>query len=176
MFSAAGCYNCHRVAGEGSSVGPDLTGVGGRFGVRDLMRAVVEPNQQISDQYQQMVFETDGRVDRRPRHEHSAARTSMISTDMLDPKKIESIPRGEIDDQYPSDVSMMPAGLLNTLTAEEILDLTAFLRSGGEPRARILPRLPAASSRPCAPLWQLLAPRSAAASFSRDARRRADSC
>jgi hypothetical protein len=27
---------------------------------------------------------------------------------------------------------MMPSGLLNTLTAEEILDLTAFLRSGGK--------------------------------------------
>jgi hypothetical protein len=56
----------------------------------------------------------------------------MVSTNMLDPKKTESIPRDELDDQYPSDVSMMPSGLLNTLTAEEILDLTAFLRAGGK--------------------------------------------
>jgi putative heme-binding domain-containing protein len=131
MFSAAGCYNCHRVAGAGSSIGPDLTGLGGRFGAGDILRSVIDPNHTISDQYQQMVFETNGRM--------IVGRVSninndniMVSTNMLDPKKTEAIPRDELDDQYPSDVSMMPSGLLNTLTAEEILDLTAFLRSGGK--------------------------------------------
>ena len=131
MFSAAGCYNCHRVAGAGSSIGPDLTGLGGRFGAADIMRSIIDPSHTISDQYQQMVFETNGRM--------IVGRISninndkiMISTDMLDPKKTEAIGREELDDQYPSDVSMMPTGLLNTLTAEEILDLTAFLRSGGK--------------------------------------------
>ncbi|MEM9660454.1 MAG: hypothetical protein AAF961_18985, partial [Planctomycetota bacterium] len=38
----------------------------------------------------------------------------------------------EIDDQYPSEVSMMPTGLLDTLDGEEILDLLTFLRSGGD--------------------------------------------
>jgi hypothetical protein len=131
MFSAAGCYACHRVAGEGSSIGPDLTGVGGRFGVRDLLRAVVEPSHTISDQYQQMVFETNGRLIV-GRVSNISAESIMISTNMLDPKKTESIPRSELDDQYPSDVSMMPSGLLNTLSAAEILDLTAFLRAGGK--------------------------------------------
>jgi len=31
-----------------------------------------------------------------------------------------------------SDVSLMPVGLLNTLSAEEILDLLAYLESGGD--------------------------------------------
>ncbi len=131
MFSAAGCYNCHRVAGAGSSIGPDLTGVGGRFGAPDIMRSVIEPNHTISDQYQQMVFETNGRMIV-GRVSNISNDEIMVSTNMLDPKKTESIPRGELDDQYPSDVSMMPSGLLNTLTAEEILDLTAFLRAGGK--------------------------------------------
>ncbi len=131
MFSAAGCYNCHRVAGAGSSIGPDLTGVGGRFGAPDILRSVIEPNHTISDQYQQMVFETNGRMIV-GRVSNISNDNIMVSTNMLDPKKTESIPRGELDDQYPSDVSMMPSGLLNTLTAEEILDLTAFLRSGGK--------------------------------------------
>ena len=131
MFSAAGCYACHRVAGEGSSIGPDLTGVGGRFGVRDLLRAVVEPNHAISDQYRQMVFETNGRLIV-GRVSNLSEDEIHVSTNMLDPKKTETIPRSELDDQRPSDVSMMPAGLLNTLSANEILDLTAFLRSGGQ--------------------------------------------
>jgi putative heme-binding domain-containing protein len=133
MFSAAGCYNCHRIAGEGSSVGPDLTGLGGRFGVRDLLRSIVEPNHTISDQYQQMVFETGGRIIV-GRITNISNDKVMVSTDMLDPKKQEALSRADIDDQHPSDTSVMPAGLLNTLSAEEILDLVAFLRSGGNSR------------------------------------------
>ena len=136
MFSAAGCYNCHRIAGAGSSIGPDLTGVGGRFGVRDLLRAIVEPNHQISDQYQQMVFETNGRIIV-GRITNLSKDQVMVSTNMLDPKKTETIPRSELDDQYPSDISTMPTGLLNTLSTSEILDLTAFLRSGGNQQHEI---------------------------------------
>jgi putative heme-binding domain-containing protein len=130
MFSAATCYNCHRVAGEGSSVGPDLTGVGRRFGVRDILRSIIEPNHVVSDQYRQMVFETNGRtiVGRITNLSESAV---MVSTDMLDPKKEVSIRRDEIDDQHPSDVSLMPTGLLNSLSESEVLDLIAFLRAGG---------------------------------------------
>jgi putative heme-binding domain-containing protein len=136
MFSAAGCYNCHRVAGAGSTIGPDLSGVSGRFGVRDLLRSIVEPSQTISDQYQQMAFETNGRIIV-GRVTNLSAQEIMVNTDMLDPKKTETILRSELDDQYPSDVSMMPSGLLNTLKAEEILDLVAFLRSGGRPDSQL---------------------------------------
>ncbi|RIK79589.1 MAG: hypothetical protein DCC67_10315 [Planctomycetota bacterium] len=131
LFSDAGCYNCHRVAGSGSAIGPDLTGVGGRFGVRDLVRSIVEPSHTISDQYQQMVFETNGRMIV-GRVSNIAGDEIMVSTNMLDPKKTETIKRDELDNQYPSDVSVMPAGLLNTLSESEILDLMAFLRSGGQ--------------------------------------------
>jgi putative heme-binding domain-containing protein len=132
MFAAAGCYNCHRVAGAGSSIGPDLTGVGGRFGARDLLRSVIEPDHTISDQYQQMVFETNGRIVV-GRVTNIQGDLIHISTNMLDPKSTVTIERDELDDQHPSEVSVMPAGLFNTLSAEEILDLTAFLRSGGRP-------------------------------------------
>ncbi|HEX6961254.1 MAG TPA: c-type cytochrome, partial [Lacipirellula sp.] len=130
MFAAAGCYNCHRVAGAGSSIGPDLTGVGGRFGAYDILRSIIEPNHAISDQYQQMVFETNGRIIV-GRVTNIHGQDIHVSTNMLDPKSTVSIKRDELDDSYPSDVSVMPTGLLNTLSAEEVLDLLAFLRSGG---------------------------------------------
>jgi putative heme-binding domain-containing protein len=131
MFSAATCYNCHRLAGEGSSVGPDLTGVGGRFGVRDIVRSIVDPNREVSDQYRQMVFETNGRVIT-GRITNMNSDDVYVSTDMLDPKKEIVIRRDEIDEQYASETSLMPEGLLNTLTESEILDLLAYLRSGGK--------------------------------------------
>jgi hypothetical protein len=51
LFGAVGCYNCHRFATEGGAVGPDLTGIGGRFNPRDLLESVIEPSKEVSDQY-----------------------------------------------------------------------------------------------------------------------------
>jgi putative heme-binding domain-containing protein len=129
MFSVAGCYNCHRFAGEGSSVGPDLTGVARRFSVPDILRAIVEPNREISDQYRQTVFETNGRAVV-GRVTNLSKDEVFVSTDMLDPKTEVAIRREDIDEQHPSEISVMPEGLLNTLNEGEILDLVAYLRSG----------------------------------------------
>jgi putative heme-binding domain-containing protein len=130
LFSEAGCYNCHRVAGEGALVGPDLTGLGGRFGLRDVLRAIVEPNHEISDQYRQTTFLVDGKA-YVGRLTNISEDGLVVNTDMLDPEKTVTLRRSDIDDQSPSDVSIMPSGLLNTLTAEEVADLTAYLRAGG---------------------------------------------
>ena len=47
----------------------------------------------------------------------------------------ETIARKTIKSMRPSDVSSMPGGLLNVFTREEILDLIAYLQSGGRPGA-----------------------------------------
>lgn len=130
MFAAANCYACHRVAGEGSSIGPDLTTVGRRFGVRDILQSIVEPSHAISDQYQQMEFETNGKTIV-GRVTNIQGDKVTVSTNMLDPMMETSIRRDDMDSQSPSKVSVMPEGLLNTLDEGEILDLLAFLRAGG---------------------------------------------
>ena len=42
LFSEVACSACHRFAGDGGSIGPDLSAVAGRFGVRDLLEATEE--------------------------------------------------------------------------------------------------------------------------------------
>ena len=49
MFGATGCFQCHRFAGEGGAVGPDLTQVAGRFSARDLLESIIEPGCRISE-------------------------------------------------------------------------------------------------------------------------------
>ncbi len=51
LFRGLGCIQCHRVALEGGSIGPDLTTVGSRFGRRDLLEAIIEPQKTVSDQF-----------------------------------------------------------------------------------------------------------------------------
>ena len=54
-------------------------------------------------------------------------------TDALDPAGLVKVRRSRVEKISPSAVSMMPAGLLNGFTREEVLDLIADLRSQGEP-------------------------------------------
>ena len=56
----------------------------------------------------------------------------MVSEDMLNPGQLTTIMRGEIEEMFTSKTSMMPNGLLNNLSKEEVLDLIAYLKSGGD--------------------------------------------
>jgi putative heme-binding domain-containing protein len=132
LFGAVGCFNCHRFATEGGAVGPDLTGVSGRFSPRDLLESIVEPSKAISDQYGQVVItKKDGETVIGRVANLNGDGISMM-TDMFDPNGFTNVNRKDIETIEPSKVSPMPEGLLNTLKQEEILDLLAYLLSGSQ--------------------------------------------
>ncbi len=126
------CSACHRYNSEGGAVGPDLTGVSGRFGVRDLLESMVLPSKVISDQYGAVtIATTDGKVvTGRIMNLHGDNIT--INTDMLDPSAQVNVNVSKIEENRPSTVSMMPEGLLSTMTEDEIADLVAYLLSRGD--------------------------------------------
>jgi len=55
-----------------------------------------------------------------------------VMTDMLNPSALTNVNRKKVESIVTSKVSMMPAGLLDTLKEDEILDLVAFLLSRGD--------------------------------------------
>ncbi len=59
--------------------------------------------------------------------------TINIVQDMFNAGRLTGVSRNEVESIQPSRVSMMPEGLLNTLTLEEIQDLVAYLYSRGSP-------------------------------------------
>jgi putative heme-binding domain-containing protein len=124
------CFKCHRFAGQGGIQGPDLTATGGRFNRTDMLAAILEPNKEISDQYQATQFLTENSVVT-GRVANLAGDQLSIVTNMLAPGDFTSVVVGEIIESRPSPVSMMPSGLLDTFTPAEIADLLAYLRSGG---------------------------------------------
>jgi len=132
LFATAQCFKCHRVGDEGGSTGPDLTAVGHRFGHRDLVEAIVEPSKVISDRYRAVMFLLeDGRIVT-GRVANLNADKIMVVTNMLAPGDATSIDREQVESFTPVATSEMPAGLLNTFTPDEILDLMAYLLSGGD--------------------------------------------
>jgi putative heme-binding domain-containing protein len=133
------CAQCHLFAGggglaKGGAVGPDLTAVGSRFAARDIVNKILDPSKTISDQYASFVFTMkDGSI-----HGGQVAdENHYLVTLIVDPFNgtKENIPKGNIVSREKSPVSLMPPGLLTTLTQDEILDLVAYLQSGGNEKS-----------------------------------------
>lgn len=135
LFGAVGCFNCHRFAGDGGSVGPDLTGIGGRFNPKDLLESIIEPSKEVSDQYAPIVITTKSGTTVTGRVANLNEEVMMIMEDMTAPGDFTNVRRSDIVNVEPSKTSPMPEGLLNTLKQEEILDLMAFLLSRGDQKA-----------------------------------------
>ena len=133
MFGAATCFACHRFNQEGGAIGPDLTSVSGKFSPRDLLESIIEPSKEISDQYGSMIFtmldgsQINGRV------MNLAGDSIKVNTNMMNPDQIENIDRKQLKEMKPSPYSMMPPGLVNTLSKDDVLDLLAYLLSAGNP-------------------------------------------
>ena len=132
MFAAAMCFRCHRFAGEGGSGGPDLTGIAGRFNAHDLLESIVEPSKVIADQYKASIFTLDDGREVAGRVVNLHGDGISIVANLLAPDDQVTINRHHIESIRPSPISPMPTGLLNTLTQDEVLDLIAFLFSGGD--------------------------------------------
>jgi putative heme-binding domain-containing protein len=132
LYGAVACAACHRFGQEGGLVGPDLSGVAGRFSVRDLLESTVEPSKVISDQYAAItILKKNGEIVT-GRVANLSGDSLQIVQDMFAPGTMTGVRRGDIEAMQPSKVSMMPNGLLNTLTESEIQDLVAYLLSRGD--------------------------------------------
>jgi putative heme-binding domain-containing protein len=120
------CAACHIFGGIGKEVGPDLTTIASRFKRRDILDAILFPSKVISDQYQaEMIELKDGTVVTGVLVRESAAVVLLRTGE--NPDKPVSIPKGQIVDRAVSPVSLMPAGLLDDMTHEEIDHLLAFM-------------------------------------------------
>ena len=128
----ANCYSCHRFIGRGSSAGPDLSDVGKKYGPRDLLLRMLEPNSAITEAYAATeVTLKDGTV-LRGRILTSNKKGVSINTNIADAKAIARVKSSDIAKMEPSKKSLMPSGLLNILKETDILDLLAFILSKGD--------------------------------------------
>ena len=137
LFQQALCARCHRLGGTGRAVGPELTAVGSRFSRRDILESVMSPSKVVAEKYRLVeVLTTDGRrITGQPLDAGDyRSPTLRLVTDPLKPAEVVELPKRDISRRRVSLTSAMPSGLLDSLTRDEILDLLAFLQSGGNPR------------------------------------------
>ncbi|MGD9722877.1 MAG: PQQ-dependent sugar dehydrogenase [Pirellulales bacterium] len=137
-FRKTGCTQCHRFAGEGGTVGPDLTGVERRLAPREVLESILQPSKTVPDQYASYAIETDdGRVVSGliEREDDRVLVVRPISA-VEEPKEIE---KSTVVERHRLSKSNMPDGMVDVLEKEQVLNLLAYLLSGGKPPAAPAP-------------------------------------
>jgi putative heme-binding domain-containing protein len=132
MFAATGCFTCHRFGNEGGMTGPDLTSAGRRYTPRDLLDQIVNPSKEINEQFVPMVVIINDEEMVQGVVVNLSGDSITLNTNAADPYERRSIDRKTVTSMEPSKVSPMPTGLLGVLTKDEILDVVAYILSGGD--------------------------------------------
>jgi putative heme-binding domain-containing protein len=119
------CLNCHQLFGEGEKIAPDLTAAD-RKNLDVLLMNIIDPSAVIREGYQQYVVATaDGRILSGLLAENTAEKVTVLDAKgvrtPLQKKDVESVTR--------ADTSLMPEGLLDALSDQEMRDFFAYLRS-----------------------------------------------
>ncbi|GIW79404.1 MAG: hypothetical protein KatS3mg105_1211 [Gemmatales bacterium] len=134
MFVVAGCVSCHRVDNVGNQFGADLTKIDPMLKPVDILRDILEPSSRINEKYQSYIIETTaGKVITGLIIEETKEVVKIIENPLASTKPVVLKP-SEIAERQKSSVSLMPKGLLDRLTREEILDLVAYVIAKGDPK------------------------------------------
>jgi putative heme-binding domain-containing protein len=169
VYESIGCTLCHLFGGGTGGIGPDLSGVGGRFGAFEILQSILEPSAVISDLYGTKIITTkDGKTISGKLDSEGENEVVLVQNYVVDPGTMSaswaggpkvSVKTADIDSIEESTTSMMPPGLINGSKEDEVADMMAYIMSGGNPSSRMFLPLagapatpaPAAGTAPAAP-------------------------
>jgi putative membrane-bound dehydrogenase-like protein len=122
----AACFSCHTVGYLGGKVGPDLTSIGQARTERDLLESVIYPSVSFVRSYEPYIVMTKSDETYSGVLKKDAADEVVLATG---PDAQVRIARADITEMRPGTVSVMPAGLEQQMSKQELADLLAFLKS-----------------------------------------------
>ncbi len=122
----AACFACHAIGYRGGKLGPDLTRIGAVRTEMDLLESIVFPSASFVRSYEPFTVVVKGGEDV----------TGIVRKDAPDevilangPETEARIARADVVEMRPGKVSLMPDGLEQALTRQELADLLAFLKA-----------------------------------------------
>ncbi len=117
------CLKCHMVRGTGGSIGPDLSMIGKKGSKENLYESIIEPSKAIADQYRSWRIDSDD--------------GQSITGLLVQETETNLTLRDANGKDYTFNVkdvtkkkdakSIMPEGLIATLTEDELIDLIEYM-------------------------------------------------
>ncbi len=120
----AACATCHRIGYQGGAIGPFLGSVGRSRTDRDLLESILYPSLSFVRSYEPVVAVTSTDI-------YSGVPIEESDTHLLlasGPDEQVRVARADIEEIRPGTVSIMPSGLDEQLSEQELMDLVAFLK------------------------------------------------
>ena len=142
------CLRCHSIAGAGGQLAPDLISAGSAP-VDYLIDSILQPSKAIKEGYHALIVETkDG-------DQLTGIKVRQTDRDLILRDAVQDeivVPLADIKGRPREAGSMMPAGLADPLTRQELIDLVRFLSELGHPGPY------AVGTQQVARRWQVLEP------------------
>ncbi len=123
------CINCHAIGGVGGKVGPDLTSIGASAPVDYLIESVLFPNSKIKEGFHTLILTT------KDDEEYSGVLQRETETEIVirdAAGKDVSVAKGKLQSRK-NGGSLMPSGLIDSLSSEDRADLIRFMSELGKP-------------------------------------------
>ncbi|HEX5443723.1 MAG TPA: HEAT repeat domain-containing protein, partial [Pirellulales bacterium] len=132
MFQVASCSACHKLGGVGNQIGPDLSKLEAKYRPLDILKEILDPSAQINEKFQTYTFVTDsGQTITGLILEETADTVKVIENPLAKAEPVV-LKKSEIDEREKAKTSIMPKGLLDKLSRDEILDLIAYIAARGD--------------------------------------------
>lgn len=127
LFATTGtCGKCHVVGGEGRAVGPDLSGIGTKLSREALFASILDPSAAISHNYETFTaVTTDGRAISGLLADRTAERIVLKDAEGI----LHPLRPADVEELVKQPVSLMPADLQKLLTAQDLVDVVAWLET-----------------------------------------------
>ncbi len=137
LFAVANCIACHKIGDVGKEFGPDLTKLDAKLKPSDILKDILDPSLRLNEKFQSNIIELqDGKVVQGIVVEESGDIIKLVENPLIKTEPI-LIKRNDVAARVRSKVSIMPKGLLDKLTRDEILDLVSYVASRNNKDAAI---------------------------------------
>jgi putative heme-binding domain-containing protein len=122
------CLKCHAIGGAGGQVGPDISSIGGSAQLDYLVESILEPSKKIKENYNSVIVQTDdGKV-------LTGVLVRQTDKDLIlrnaEDQEI-AVPLKSIEERS-NGLSLMPLGLTDSLTRDELIDVVKFMSQLGK--------------------------------------------
>lgn len=124
LVYAKHCAVCHKLFGEGGNIGPELTG-SQRANLDYVLENMLDPSAVVPREYQVSIITTDSGRTLTGIVKEETERAVTVQTQ----NEVVIVPKDEIDIRRQSNLSMMPEGMFERLTFDEVRDLVGYLAS-----------------------------------------------